>query len=176
MALVLFAAPCGAAEDVAFHVETNGARIDVRAQAFVAAPPEVAWSTLIDYDGLAKFVPGISSSVVRSRQGDTLLVDQRGEARLLIFSFPIEVRLEVRHSPPDRIASRAVLGNMRRMTGLYEIKPDAARGGLLLRYSGEIEPDFELPPFIGLAVLRGTVEEQFGAMVAEIERRAAASR
>jgi len=44
---------------------------------------------------------------------------------------------------------------------------------VLLRYFGEIEPDFKLPPLIGVAALRSTVTEQFTAMVAEIERRAA---
>jgi hypothetical protein len=62
------------------------------------------------------------------------------------------------------------------MTGRYELHPAASaqRNGILLRYEGEIEPDFYLPPIIGVAALRGMVEEQFAAMVAEIERRAAA--
>ena len=54
-----------------------------------------------------------------------------------------------------------------------EIQPDADHGTVLLRYFGEIEPDFKLPPLIGVAALRSTVTEQFTAMVAEIERRAA---
>lgn len=176
LALVPFAAPCGAAEDFAFEVERTGERMDVRAQAVVAAPLAVVWSTLTDYEGLPRFIPGIAASTVLSRQGNRLLVEQRGEARFLFFSFPVEVRLDVVHAPPDRIASRAVGGNMRRMTGLYEIMQDDARGGIRLRYVGEIEPDFELPPLVGMAVLHAVVEEQFSAMVAEIERRAAASR
>jgi hypothetical protein len=61
---------------------------------------------------------------------------------------------------------------VRRMTGRYEIQPDAEHGAVLLRYAGQIEPDFALPPLIGVAALRSTVTEQFTAMVAEIERRA----
>jgi hypothetical protein len=91
-----------------------------------------------------------------------------------VFSFPIEVRLEITEGAPDWVASRAVSGNLRRMSGRYDIQPDA-RGRVLLRYTGVIEPDFELPPLIGTAALRSMVEQQFMAMVAEIERRAAAA-
>ena len=111
--------------------------------------------------------------MVRSRDDGRLLVEQSGEARFLVFSFPIEVRLEVTERPPQSISSRAVAGNVRRMTGRYEIQPNAERGAVLLRYVGEIEPDFELPPLIGVAALRSTATEQFTAMVTEIERRAA---
>jgi hypothetical protein len=44
------------------------------------------------------------------------------------------------------------------------------------RYSGELEPGFGLPPIIGTLAVRTMVEQQFGAMVAEIERRAGSTR
>jgi hypothetical protein len=66
------------------------------------------------------------------------------------------------------------------MNGRYELQPalpkpgaEGGRGGVLLRYEGEMEPSFELPPVIGLVAVRSMVEQQFTAMVAEIERRAA---
>jgi hypothetical protein len=79
----------------------------------------------------------------------------------------------VTESPPRFIVSRAVAGNLRRMNGRYDIEPEAARGMVYLRYTGVIEPAFDLPPLIGTAALRSMVERQFEAMVAEIERRAA---
>jgi hypothetical protein len=81
------------------------------------------------------------------------------------------VRLEVLESPSSSISSRAVAGNLKRMTGRYDLQ--SGDGGIVLRYSGELEPDFELPPVIGTLAVRTMVEEQFAAMVAEIERRAA---
>ena len=45
-----------------------------------------------------------------------------------------------------------------------------------LNYAGELEPDFALPPVMGTLAVRSMVEEQFGAMMAEIERRAALTR
>jgi len=80
------------------------------------------------------------------------------------------VQLEVLESPREWVTSRAVGGNLRRMYGRYELQPGAARGTLLLYY-GEIVPEFRLPRFIGTAAVRGMVEQQFTAMVEEIERR-----
>jgi len=170
--LAVQAAPGRAADELSVEAERRGERVDVRARALITAPPAVVWEVLTDYEHLPRFVPGIAKSVVRLREGSRLLVDQSGEARFLFFSIPIEVQLEVIERPPQWISSRAVAGNVRRMSGRYEIEPDAERGTVLLRYVGQIEPDFELPPLIGVAALRNTAYEQFAAMVAEIERRA----
>jgi ribosome-associated toxin RatA of RatAB toxin-antitoxin module len=167
------AVPGLAAEDVLVEAERAGEGVEVRARALIAAPQPLIWEVLTNYDRLANFIPGITKSVVRSRRGGSVIVDQSGEAGFLVFSFPINVRLEVTEGAQDWVASRAVSGNLRRMNGRYDLQPDA-RGGVLLRYSGVIEPDFELPPLIGTAALRSMVEQQFMAMVAEIERRAAA--
>ena len=174
--LCAVAGPGAAAEEVSFEVQRAGARIDVRASAVVKAPIAIVWATLTDFERLPQFIPGILSSVVQSRQGNRLVVDQAGEARFLFFTLPIEVRHEVTQGPPDWIASRAVRGNVRRMTGQYDLAPDAARGTVLVRYYGDIEPDFDLPPLVGMAALRGMVEEQFSAMINEIERRAGSAK
>jgi len=168
--LVLHAAVAGAADDLSVDVRRNGRSFAVRAAATVAAPAATVWEVLTDYDNLARFIPGVSSSAVQSRVANRVLVEQKGEARFLVFSYPIEVRLEVLESPSDSVTSRGVGGNLKRMTGRYDL--ESGNGGIVLRYSGELEPDFELPPVIGTLAVRTMVEEQFAAMVGEIERRA----
>jgi carbon monoxide dehydrogenase subunit G len=159
-----------AAEDFAIDVGRQGARFSIGASATVAAPPRVVWEVLTDYDNLARFIPGLASSKVELRAGQRVVVEQKGAARFLFFSYPIDVRLEVLESPAAWISSRSIGGNLRRMTGRYEL--EAAPGGSVLRYSGELEPAFELPPVIGALAVRLMVEQQFAALVAEIERRA----
>jgi ribosome-associated toxin RatA of RatAB toxin-antitoxin module len=173
VALAIAVAAARAAEDYSVETERRGERVDVRARAAIAAPADLVWRVITDYERLPRFIPGVARSVVRERRGNRLVLEQTGEARFFIFTYPIEVTLEVVEWPLDWISSRAVGGNVRRMNARYEIHPDPERGGVLLRYFGAIEPDFFLPPVIGTAALRGTVEEQFAAMVAEIERRAA---
>jgi hypothetical protein len=161
-----------AENNVTVEAERHGDSIEVRARATLTAQPALAWEVLTDYEALPRFIPGMLRSSVRRREGQRIIVEQSGEARYLFFSFPIEVRLEVSETPHHLVVSRALSGNLRRMNGRYELQP-APGGGLLLRYTGEIEPAFSLPPLIGVVALRRSVEEQFTAMVAEIERRAA---
>jgi ribosome-associated toxin RatA of RatAB toxin-antitoxin module len=170
LALLAILAAAWGADDLATAVERNGRSFAVRASATLAAPQALVWQVLTDYEKLPRFIPGLASSTVQLRAGNRVLVEQRGEARFLIFAYPIEVRLEVVESSPHSIASRAVAGNLRRMSGRYELQ--RAPEGVLLRYTGEFEPDFELPPVIGTLAVRTMVEEQFAAMVGEIERRA----
>lgn len=164
----------GAADDVAVDVDRSATSFRVQAAATVAAPPALVWEVLTDYANLPRFIPGLASSVVHLRAGNRVLLEQQGAAQFLWFSYPIDVRLEVMESPQEWITSRNVGGNLRRMAGRYELRP--APGGTLLRYSGELEPDFELPFIIGTLAVRAMAEKQFAAMVAEIERRAAESR
>lgn len=177
VALALLAAQAGAtwaAEDLAVEVQGKGAGFAVRAGATVAAPLSLVWEVLTDYENLPRFIPGIAKSGVRVRKGNRALLEQRGEARFLVFSFPVQVELDVRENPQTSIVSRAVGGNLRRLNGRYDLHVDA--GNVSLRYTGEIEPDFGLPAVINSFVVRSMVEAQFSALVAEIERRAAASK
>ncbi len=171
------AAACGAraAEDVAIAAERQGRAVRVVARATLKASPALAWQTLTDYDRLADFVPGIVRSRVIARHGENTVVEQSGTARLLLFSYPIEVTVETHAQPPHAIEVRLLNGNLRRLEGAYRIEP-LADGRLVLRWSGLIEPDLALPPLIGEFLMRASVEEQFNGMVGEIERRAAAHR
>jgi len=170
----LQAAAACAADDLWVDVDRHGGRFEVRAEATVLAPMATVWQVLTDYDNLARFIPGLSRSAVQARTANRVVVEQKGEARFLVFSYPIEVRLEVLESPTESISSRAIEGNLKGMHGRYELR--SAAGAIQLRYSGELEPGFELPPIIGTLAVRTMVEAQFGAMVAEIERRAATTR
>jgi ribosome-associated toxin RatA of RatAB toxin-antitoxin module len=176
MAVAFFAAaqagPASAAHDVQIEAHRQGESVEINAHAELAAPAALVWQVLTDYERLPSFIPGLAKSVVRERQGNLLVVEQAGEARFLLFSFPIEVRYEVMEAPQQSVESHAVAGNLKRMNGRYDLEPGSEPQTVRLRYQGLIEPAFALPPFIGVAALRSMAEEQFTAMVAEIERRA----
>jgi ribosome-associated toxin RatA of RatAB toxin-antitoxin module len=169
-ALLLAAGGTLAAEDLVVEAERRGEGIEVRARAFIAAPARVVWQVITGYERLPAFVPGIARSRVRERNGNRVRLEQSGEARFLVFSFPIDVQLEVVEAPPHWVVSHAVGGNLRRMIGRYDVMADDARPGVTLVYVGVIEPDFDLPPLVGAAALRQMAEQQFRAMVGEIER------
>ena len=118
--------------------------------------------------GSAAFVPDLQVSRVVSRERNSALVEQRGAARLLFFSYPMDVRLAITEYPRERVESRAVAGNFREMQSTYTL--EMREGRVLLRYSGRMVPDFYVPPLIGTFVLRHHVESAFRALVDEIER------
>lgn len=161
-----------AAGDARTEVRRTADGLEIRAQARVGAPAAVVWQVLTDYEHLPQFIPGITRSVVKERRGERLIVEQTGEARFLLFTFPVEVTYEVTESPQASMSSRAIAGNLKRMAGRYDIEADGR--GARLRYAGFVDPDFDVPDFLETAALRSMVDEQFSALVVEIERRAAA--
>ena len=172
LSLVILLVPsvtCGMAADV--QVEQQGRRFFVSSQTVVAAEPAVAWRVLSDYDHLADFVPAMRSSRVISKPGRPLVIEQSGEAGVLLFRFTIDVVLDIDEQPPHRLGFSARSGNMRQMRGEWRIEPEGA--GIRLHYTAELEPAFWVPPLLGAALLRRDIASQIGGVAGEMERRQA---
>jgi len=155
--------------DISLQVTRHGDSFEVEAAAEFEAEVTLAWEVLTDYDRLSEFIPGMHSSRIVSRDKRKVIVDQSGDAKLLFFSFPMQVRLEIEEFPYERIVSRAIEGNFKEMSGAYTLEARSRR--LLLRYTGSLTPDFSIPPLVGTMLVRNTMEKRFGAMVDEIVRR-----
>jgi ribosome-associated toxin RatA of RatAB toxin-antitoxin module len=153
------------------QAERRGGLIHVQARALLRAPMTVVWRTLTDYEGLPAFIPGLSSSRVVARNGAVVTVEQTGQARFLFLTVPIAVTLESTERPPDVVEVRRVKGSIQHLEGRYEATPQA-NGKVLLRWTGALSPDAELPPLIETALVRLSIQDQFVGMVHEIERRA----
>lgn len=163
-----------AAEQVAIQASVEGNGVVINATAIVNAPYNVIWQTLTDYDHLSDFVPGMDHSQVIGRHGTAVTVQQSGHAGLSFLRYPINVVVESDEHPPSAITIRVLSGNLRRLTGGYTL---AAVPGqphqFVLSWNGLIEPEIALPDFIAVPVLKSNIEDQFLAMVREIERKAA---
>jgi ribosome-associated toxin RatA of RatAB toxin-antitoxin module len=160
-----------------FFIEAHSAEgggVQVDAHARVKARPDVIWGTLVDYNNLDRFIPGMRSSDVIERHGSVLLVHQRGVAHLLFFTYKIDVTVEVTEEPPSSIRVRLVSGNLRKLTGGYEIThpPDAGDDEYEVRWNGVIECE-SLPEFVAIPLMRSEISDQFRGMVDEIARRSA---
>lgn len=177
-AVVATASPAlHAAEDVSIVAHAEGRAVQVRATATLRVPYELLWATLTDYGHLADFVPGMKVSRILERRGATVVVEQEGVARFLAFSHAIKVTVESIEQPPSTIGIRVVKGNLKQLSGQYEIEALAApQSGFVLRWVGVIEPTLPVPGFIGAPLLRANVADQFFGMVNEIERRHALQR
>lgn len=172
--LLLWAAAASAAEGVTVEATRRDAAVEVRAHALLEASFDTVWGTLTDYDHLAEFIPGLKRSRVVERKGGSLVVEQEGEARFLLFTYPIAVTLLATARRPSAIDVRVLKGNLRRLDGGYRLER-VDTGKIALRWVGLIEPE-ALPPLLGVLVMRATIESQFTGMVREIERREAVRR
>ena len=167
--LVLLVLPATSqAAEISVHTTRHGESFEVEAMAEIEADLADAWKVLTDYGRLAEFIPGMQESRLVSRDGLNVVVDQRGDASLLFFTFPMRVRLAIEEFPYDRIVSNAISGDFKEMHGVYHLQTRA--GGVQLRYEGKFTPNFGIPPLIGTLLMRSTVAKRFGAMVREIEK------
>jgi ribosome-associated toxin RatA of RatAB toxin-antitoxin module len=166
--LLLVLPATGEAAEISVQTTRRGDSFEIEATAEIEADVADAWKVLTDYDKLAEFIPGMQQSHVVSRNGSSVVVDQRGEAGLLFLTFPMRVRLAIEEWPYDRIVSTAIAGDFKELHGVYELQP---RGNKLqLRYEGKFTPNFGFPPLLGTLIVRTTAERRFSAMVHEIEK------
>lgn len=171
-AISIAAGAARSAQDVAVDAQMEGNALAINAHATIRAPLPLIWRTLTDYDHLADFIPGMKKSRVLERRGGRVIVEQIGEAKLLIFSYSIAVVVESEEHYPATIGVRVLTGNLRQLAGAYRIETvSGARDQFVLRWQGIIEPDIPLPLFITAPGLRETVAAQFFGMIGEIERR-----
>lgn len=163
-------APCLVqAQDLSVRTGRDGDFVTISAWAVMRVDPQVAWTVLSDYDQLAKFIPDMKSSRVLSRHGNVVRVEQKGDVGFLFYKEPVIVVLEVREDPPSRISARGLEGNVKGLETRYELSSSAS--GVRLDYSGRFDPDFAIPPLIGMPIVNRLIERRFRAMVAEIQRR-----
>jgi ribosome-associated toxin RatA of RatAB toxin-antitoxin module len=159
------AAPAG---EISVKATRSGEVLEVEATAELSASRARAWEVLTDYNRLSEFVPDLHVSRIISRDGNNALVEQKGTVRFLFLTYPLEARLAVTETPRTRIESQAVAGNFRELRCVYDL--EVREGRLVLRYSGRLVPDFDVPLFLRTYVFRRSVEDTFRAMVEEIER------
>ena len=174
LGLLLLLVPMGvatAAEGVLISAESRGTAVAIDARATIHAPHALIWSTLTDYGHLAEFVPGMQSSKITERRGATAIVEQRGEAGFLIFSYGIDVVVASTEYYPDTIEVRVLKGNLKRLDGHYQVGRGEKEGTWIVRWTGLIEPSMTLPQFLSVRLIRGSLVDQFRGMIDEIERR-----
>ena len=169
--IVLAAADAAGADQVSVEAHREGEAVIVEARASLHVDLAMAWEVLTGYDRYAQFIPDLTSSRVLSRSGSDVVVEQKGQVGFLVFHFPMEVTMRVSERPRTGISSRAIAGTFREMTGSYAL--EQAGDDLQLTYSGRIVPRFGLLSLIGTAAVRAAVEKQFGALVREMQTRAA---
>ena len=170
--IVLAASDAAGANPVSVEAHREGEAVVVEARAALHVDLAMAWEVLTGYDRYTQFIPDLTLSRVLSRSGGEVVVEQKGQLAFLVFRLPVEVTMNVSERPRTGISSRAVAGTFREMTGSYTL--EQAGDDLQLTYSGRMVPRFGLLSLMGTAAVKAAVEKQFGALVREMQTRAAA--
>ena len=155
--------------DIVVHVTKNGPTISADVDCPVTAPVAVVWGVLVDYDHMAQFISNLATSVVRKRDGDRLIVYQKGKARRGPLTFAFENEREINLFPYREIRSRLISGDLKTSEFTTRIVDE---GGILhIVNSGRYTPKLWVPPLIGPALIEAETRKQFGEIRAEILRR-----
>jgi ribosome-associated toxin RatA of RatAB toxin-antitoxin module len=172
LALMLsFVRPVGAAGQIDLQVDRDTDLLRVRATVAAAAPAELCYSVIADFDHLADFIPGLVSSRIVSEPGKPLELRQVGETTLGLSRYTIDVTLALMTDPPRRINFTRVAGNLLVMQGSWQVEGDG--DGCRIDYRTDMQPEFWVPPLIGALLVRHQVALQLHGLKAEIDRRAA---
>jgi ribosome-associated toxin RatA of RatAB toxin-antitoxin module len=155
--------------DLRFDARWSGDAIDLAGRADVPADLDTVWRVLTDYDRYPRFIPDLASSRTVSRDGGNAVIEQRGEARWLLFRQPLEVTFAVSETAPSLVRSRATSASFRELESRYELLP-LPGGGVRLEYSGRFVPAAGTLAWMDLVAARTNLRRQFEALVREMSR------
>jgi carbon monoxide dehydrogenase subunit G len=144
--------------------------IVVYAESDVDADRATIWSTLSDYDHLARFIPGMASSRTVSRNGAEAVVAQKGSFGIGPFHRTFSVLLDVRENPNQSISTSGIGGDFGRFESRYDVVPLGPQCARIV-YHATLVPEVALPPIVGLSAMRFMIYTQFNALLTEIRRR-----
>jgi len=142
----------------------------VSARFHVAAPPAVALAVLTDYDNIPRFLPDVTSSVVRERSDTGAVVEQEAVSRMMMFSKKVHLMLEiVEEAGTVRFRDRCGR-SFEKYEGAWRVTAGGA--GSIITYELTAKPSFEVPEFILKRLRKRDSTRTIERLSAEIATRA----
>jgi ribosome-associated toxin RatA of RatAB toxin-antitoxin module len=145
----------------------------VDASGVVQASLPAVWRILTGYDRMEEFVPDLASCRVLSRNGNEVIIEQFGHARLLFVSKSIHLIVRATEQPMSSIDISLISGDMKHYESRWELVPMPETGGTRIIYSGKMAPNFYVPGILGTNIIRSDIERMMNAVLARIDRPAA---
>jgi ribosome-associated toxin RatA of RatAB toxin-antitoxin module len=143
---------------------------EVSASGAVNASPAVVWKILTNYERMPEFVPDLQTSRILSRNGNEVIVEQFGVARLLFLSRDIHLVVRITEQPMTTIDIAIISGDMKTYVCRWQMLPLAETGGTRIVYSGKLVPKFYVPGMLGASLIRGDVQRMMTAVLARLDK------
>ena len=135
----------------------------------VAESPDVVLGVLTDYERIPRFMPDLTTSIVRARDGCRVLIEQEAVAKMMMFSKRVHLLLEV-HEQTNALRFVDRSGkSFNRYEGAWRIATDGAR--TTVSYELTAQPAFSVPEFLLTRLLRRDAREMIARLRAEIGAR-----
>ncbi len=144
----------------------GGAGVAVRAKGLVEATPQQVWPALRDCERYQEFLPGVSSSELRSRRDDVAVCYTEIDLPWPIPDLVSEMRVRERRleSGGFRRDWTLIEGSYDRNQGSWQLLPWSGGARTLAIYEVDLQPRTVIPDFLLRRAQRRTVPEVFGAL------------
>ena len=141
----------------------------VSARFHVAEPPAVALAVLTDYENIPRFLPDVTSSVVRERSDSRAVVEQEAVSRMMMFSKKVHFMLEIVEEG-NAIRFRDRCGrSFEKYEGAWRLT--ASGGGTDITYELIAKPSFDVPEFLLKRLLKRDSTRTIERLTSEIAGR-----
>ena len=157
------------AEPVSVTVDIAGSRIHVEASVLFAAPQELVWKVITDFEHMPRFISNLVSSEVLERSEHRVLVVQKGKASFGPISFEFDSEREILLYPMEKSISKMLRGNVRSYTGTTLLRAEGT--STRLSFSSDTVTDAFLAPVISKRFIENESREQFTEFRAEVHKR-----
>lgn len=144
---------------------------EVDASGIVQAPPDKVWRILTNYEHMNEFVPDLSSCRILSRNGNEVIIEQFGTAHFLFMSKSIHLIVRATEQPMSSIDIALVSGDMKHYESHWELFLVPETGGTRVVYTGRLVPDFYVPGFLGVKLVRADIEHMMSSVLTRLDQR-----
>ena len=174
LSLVLASAASGAtaADFRSLDVSRDGDSYQVKAQIYLAAPPQAVYAVLTDYEHFTR----ISGSIVESRRVQQLspaeaLVYTDTRFCALFFCRHVKEMQKVTQTPPGDISSTVLpqqSDNVKSGSAVLHLQAEGE--GTLLDWQIRLEPGFWVPPLLGPLLVERSLKSEGRRSAAGVEK------
>ena len=150
-------------------VREHGGIYSVEAHFHVPQPLPAALAVLTDYEAIPRFMPGVTTSVVRERSPERVVVAQEAVSRMMMFSKRVHLLLEVTEEPNTLRFRDSGGQSFTVYEGAWQLTPVGEQTALT--YELRAQPKFDVPSFLLKRLLTRDAKTMIERLRGEIARR-----
>jgi Polyketide cyclase / dehydrase and lipid transport len=168
--LGLFAFTANASQLVRLEVDQHADIYTVYVEMELDAPVERVRAILTDYAHLDRLNPSITASeIIDHEGGGTVRVLTRFENCILFLCLTVQRVEDITEDAQGRILVAMVPDASSFRSGQASWEVESTGSGSRVIHRARLEPDFWLPPWIGTAILKGTLRREIRASFERLE-------